>query len=43
MRSQAFELAGSQLKIPNVLIVCRCPNPAEQAVAIGKDRRPGFG
>jgi hypothetical protein len=43
MRSQAFELAGSQLKISNVQIVRRRHNPGEQAVAIGKGRRPAFG
>ena len=35
MSSQAFELAGSQLKISNVQIIYRRRNPGEQAVAIG--------
>jgi hypothetical protein len=43
MRSQAFELAGSQLKISNVQIIYRRRNPGEQAVAIGKGRWLAFG
>jgi len=33
MRSQAFELAGSQLKIGNVQIIYRRRNPGEQTVS----------